>query len=568
MESGAMKGSPAQNIIAIILGLGVLVSFGVRIWATQQLNALVGPDFVSSQGETVCLHLNRTLYLLSSDGALREQIPLSSLGIKGHPSDLQMLDDGDILFGDLDERTISRCSVKGSTRACRQIAPSVSGAFASPFKFFLEESTNLLYITDTDRHRLLVQDMESRGMREIADGTTLKFPNGVRAGPDGLVRVADTNHHRVLSLRLQGSGIEITGPALPADTEVGRSGHTWPLFFCNGPQGDWWVLNADAALKFADLVVYDFSGKALRRIPLPKNAGPASIARAGGKLVVTDVEYLQVRVIDPSIDLIGDFGDSFFQGQLKEFRENKKKYWHLSQNALRAGIGFGIAVFGLGFNLIKSYKRRVSEVAGHSSLEPVAMSQFPNVHWLEPNPRIIRRLSRINWFLVGTFLALMLLCGGAVLYRTLAVFKKPIPNQVIILALMVAFLVATMVFSLIRSHRGFRGRLGSDGKMLYLADHSGKALRASPEEVVYTDSRIAFGRFIVFTQLGLAPLFSSEEFDKHIRPLLERAQKIGGLNMSIYHMTAFKTFQTLWFFLTLIDVVLLVIWATRSLPLR
>jgi hypothetical protein len=94
--------------------------------------------------------------------------------------------------------------------------------------------------------------------------------------------------------------------------------------------------------------------------------------------------------------------------------------------------------------------------------------------------------------------------------------------------------------------------------MLYLADYQGRALQVSPEDVVYTNRQVASGPLVVSYQVGLGQsLFPPVHFEQEIHPLLERAQKIGEVNMAIYQIIKRNPLQLWLLGLTVIGILLI-----------
>ncbi|MFQ5938145.1 MAG: hypothetical protein ACE5LB_17220 [Acidiferrobacterales bacterium] len=532
-----MRASSGQNLLAIVLLIGVFMALGARLWATHQAANLVGPDHVAALADALYVHLNGSLYQLDTDGELKNEIRLSSLGIEGPLADIQVLASGDLLLGDLDQGAIRHCTMV--TRACRAIAPTEPDAIKRQFKFYADESNGRLYITDTRRHRLLVQSLEGDAIEELAGRETFRFPNDVRATDGGGIYIVDTNHHRVVVFTVDGNDIvENESLRVSADNLV-RSGRTWPVDAAQGPLGNWWILSADGRLMDADLVVYDADGNPKSKIALPEKADPVAITRFNNQLVLTDRELVQLYQVDPTTGDVSHFNAASFEKVLSVSRERKYQYRSIASIAMGGLVFLLIAGFALGaWVMIENQKkRRTARPDVAPSFAP--MSRYQNVHWLTQDASAIEFLQKtkrqgllIGLILVGLTISVL---AAAVTIPELA--TKCSPALLRLIGLLVGYLLVSITMLAVLGFRVLRGRIGIDGQMLYLADHNGRTLRVAPEEVVYTTRLVAFGPLALPLKLGNGrPLYPDEEVAQHIKPLLDRAQKIGEINMMIYQI--------------------------------
>ena len=84
-----MKATRTQNVFAVVLLISILCAVGLLFWSWQRSERLTGPDHLAVHGDNVYVHMNGSLYELSSSGVLERSIPLSELGIEGIVADLQ-----------------------------------------------------------------------------------------------------------------------------------------------------------------------------------------------------------------------------------------------------------------------------------------------------------------------------------------------------------------------------------------------------------------------------------------------------------------------------------------------
>lgn len=533
-----IKASPSQNLLALLLLIGVIAALGMRLWLTTQSGLLSGPTHLAASDDALYVSFGDSLYRLDINGALLAETPLSSLGLEGPLADMQVLRDGDLLLGDLEGGVIRRCTMP--TRACRNIAPTAADAIKRQFKFFADERSGQLYIADTRRHRVLVQPLAGGEPRELVGRDVLKFPNELRVYESGTVHVADTNHHRVVGFAANG---DETGPRLSARNELARPGHTWPVSFARGPLGNWWLLVADGGLENADLIVYDDSGKPLRKIELPQGADPVFITSWNKKLVISDRALFQLYGVDPRAGEAFAFASPELERVLADARERKRQYQLFSTGALVL-LGFMVVGgFALGASVLQANQRARRRV--RSPVQPAAASasRYHDVYWLPREPRatkFIKNLRRQVWLLGAGIVVLTVgsLAAFAILVDDkLEVLRKCDPEALKLIGLLASYLLVTTTVIFVLGFRMMASRIGSDGQKLYFSDHAKRVVQVPPEEAVYSKRMIAFRSLAVPLKLGNGQkLYSEADLQQHIQPLLEHGQKLGEINLMIYQL--------------------------------
>jgi hypothetical protein len=212
------------------------------------------------------------------------------------------------------------------TLKCSVIGPVSSIRLRNPFSFFADESRGLLFIIDTSRHQLFVQDIEGNSIQELVDENTLTYPNDVRVNDDGLIQVADTDKHRIIKFKFHDNTVEEVQSIYVNKGKLARASHDWPVASIQATGNDLWILNANSDMEYADLVVYDDLGKPKQRVSLEYQADPFEIAFAGGNILLTDSENSKVYSINPESYSITSFGDIAFKTEVKKF-VNKKLFY-------------------------------------------------------------------------------------------------------------------------------------------------------------------------------------------------------------------------------------------------
>jgi hypothetical protein len=326
-----LKGSPKQKKYAVVIMVVFLISLVIYIWSSAKLSQSDTLDHLSAFDDNVYIKFNYTLYHLNAGGNLLNSVKLSSLGIEGDLSDMQVLKDGSMLFGDFQSKRIRHCNME--TLKCHVIGPN-GKPLKNPFNFYADETRGLLFIIDTSRHELLVQDMEGNGIKELIDENTLSYPNDVRVSNDGLIEVADTDNHRIVKFALHRNAVEEVESIYVNKGKLTRATHKWPVAFIQTAGNDLWILNANKDMEYSDLVVYDNLGKPKRRIPLEYQADPFEIASANGKVLLTDSKNLKVYSINPNSYSISLFGDKAFQTEINNFKDKNLFYKNIKWFAL------------------------------------------------------------------------------------------------------------------------------------------------------------------------------------------------------------------------------------------
>ncbi len=378
-KKSLLKGSGLQNALAAIMILLIIISVGVRLWAIQITNGIKPPDNVSSNGENICIHMNKKLYFLTNEGRLERHVDLLGVEITREPADVQLLKNGDILIGDLDKGTIMRCNDSGLS--CRQIAPAGGYSINDKFKFLADEERNFLFIADTNNHRVLVQDMEGTYSKEFESKSSIKYPNDMTLDRDGLLWLSNTFHKELLSFKVDGDRIvesensiklrpriikedetEETMKKDPPEPEgwkdllemikkikqeqekLGKDlVHIRPLALALDAEDNLWVVASDRFITTAGVRVFNPEGTQIKRIPLGEEAIPVDVTRAGEKILIADSGLFQIFSVNTDTGAVEVFGDEGFQSEVVQIGNELRKY-----QGIKKWAGRSIWLMGLG----------------------------------------------------------------------------------------------------------------------------------------------------------------------------------------------------------------------------
>lgn len=362
----ALTGSSFQNFLAALMVILLLVNIGGRLWAIYKADKIYPPDNVAGNGNSVCIHLNKALFFFTPDGHLQQRLELENLGFNREPADIELLESGNILIGDMDKKAILRCDIE--KLSCTKIGPAKGYKINDNFKFLADEKRNMLFIADTNNHRLIVQDMEGSYINELESNSNIGYPNDMTFDKNGLLWISNTLHERILPFEIiDGDTAVETGEAINlgllhtsietmTQTLLGKRdpkesladlknlqedlesikkapkelkyalNHTRPLAIAWGPDNNIWVAASDPYLTTAGVRVLNSEGKQIKRIVLKEESIPEDIISIGDKLLVADTGVFQVFSILPGSYEVSIFGDETFQNELLQARNTFEFY--------------------------------------------------------------------------------------------------------------------------------------------------------------------------------------------------------------------------------------------------
>ena len=367
--TSSLKGSRQQQALAAVMILLLLVCIGLRLWALSEVQTIRSPDNVESNGSAVCLHMNKSLYLLTPAGKIFQRLELSKFGINREPADIQLLRNNDILIGDLEKGDILRCS--GADFSCRRIGPADNYRIAENFRFLADEERNMLFISDTNNHKLLVQDMEGTYLSVAETGTNIGYPNDMTFDAEGRLWLADTRNSRVLafdagerSASYAGKVIETAALTVPPPVSGPDAGdlrkmleelgakkqqmkddliRTRPLALSWDSAGNLWVVASDGIISTAAVKVFNPDGKQTGRVPLGDGSIPVGIVRQGDTMLIADSGLFEIFTLGPGADQVAVFGDEGFRTELSTIRGRLRQY-----EAIKQWSGIGIWLLAAG----------------------------------------------------------------------------------------------------------------------------------------------------------------------------------------------------------------------------
>lgn len=360
-----LEGNAWQNVLAVILIGLILVSAGIRFWSLHASGNIYRPAHVAANSKGICVHADKALYFLSPEGRTQRRVELNALGLDREPADLELLEDGSLLIGDMDKKTILHCSV--DNLSCRTVGPPNNYKINDYFNFFADEKRGLLFIADTNNHRLLVQDLKGTYYKLIVSPNKIDYPNDLTMDDKGMLWISNTLHERLMGFLVNGDSVTDAGIVInlnPLESGVAAIGqallrtkdkkqtlgdlkaaqkdieemkkdllsasldmmHTRPASLAWGSDGNVWVTASDPLRTTAGIRVFDPAGKQVRSIHLDPGAIPDDIIRFGDLLLIADSGLFQVFAVRSDSGNIFPFGDETFQHSLTASRTKMEMY--------------------------------------------------------------------------------------------------------------------------------------------------------------------------------------------------------------------------------------------------
>jgi hypothetical protein len=341
-------------VLAALLGLALVV---VSNWANVRELEITGPFAVKAGPEgQVFVVSHGALWVLDRQGSLSASVPFEALGIRGRVTDVLPLRGGEILIAERGLGLIHRCRL--ADRVCVPFTTDPRFAqLEGSFELAANEDLSRVYLAHTTRHAIHLFDASGNWMATSDAAGLYKFPHRPVAVGDALY-IADTNHHRLVAIDREASrfGTEVGG--FSTETSLGRPGRVYPIAHRRLPDGTWWVVIGDERLQYADVIVFDDSGRPLRRLDLPDDASPVALEIVGERVLAPDPVNLSVEAFTLGGESVGQFGDAAFREELARVRARKSMYQRLRHGCWAALGAFLLALVAIRLGAIRSTKRR------------------------------------------------------------------------------------------------------------------------------------------------------------------------------------------------------------------
>ncbi len=378
------------NKYAVMLIISLIAAVLIRIWAADREASIVGPIAIRTdeKGDISLISAN-TLYIHDADGQLLDRIPLEKFGVDQFIGDFWILRNGEILLRrgvqqkptffreiqmflrigsgkqdavDEGKGILQRCNL--TTSRCEQIG-SGRDAFKkmTTFRLAIDEEKGNVFISDTLDHRLLLYDMQGN-LRRKSD-LSFKFPNGMLLAEDGLLYVADTNHHRVCGVSTEFASFGKIEREFSIIANEGTPGNIWPSSILLS-DNRFWVINSGNDMQNGDVMVYDREGTFIKRVNLPGDADPMALTASGNHILITDPTRMRIYRANQNGSIEDDFGSLLLNIELHELQRERARYSFCKN----ASLGVLIVLLIMTFALVR--KARKAEKGPETAREKTA----------------------------------------------------------------------------------------------------------------------------------------------------------------------------------------------------
>ena len=369
-----------HNTAAVVIVLAIFACLGLRFWASNELDTFISIDHVAANKDQVVIHAAGVLYLQSHSGKLEQRIDLSELGINGPVADLEMLDDGSLLIGDMEMKTILRYYPQ--SKFCEEFAPTGYLTLEENFKFMVDQPRQQLYIADTNNHRLLIQNLADSTCILARTDSQLSYPNDMVRDDGDMLYLCDTNRFRIIPLKVGKDSVAETGdpiksiPFLSAVTPdnledlmndpermkaelenlkagLGRmmddAQHAKPFALAIGPDNNLWIAQLNTVMTNGTINILSPTGEPIGEVELDEGAVPVDIIKLNNDFLVVDAGLVRAYTIDPVTHFKKDFGDAAFQNHMEAIFSHRSfleglKSWGLIGTILSAIGAFAVMI--------------------------------------------------------------------------------------------------------------------------------------------------------------------------------------------------------------------------------
>ena len=363
----------ALNAAAVAVMALVLACLGLIFWAGDQRNAIIGPAALSIDAQQrLWLLADRQLFILDSAGTLLSQSGLTALGMDDSVVALATLPGGGAVAGSRERGVLFVLGADG--RVLRTIDPSTTAVRHLRDGVALGAAGDRILVAHTGHHRLLLLDASGAVIRQVGsmDGEpgAFHFPNDIRVGPDGMIYVANTNHHDIQVL----DGDLRSVRRIPVPRTRGAS---WPVAVAPLPSGKLAVSVLQDGMRHGVAVLLAADGSLDRTLEFQVGAEPLCLLARSDDLLACDRHSarFQVRRFDHQGTFVGEFGDAAFVAAMQDAASRHRRY-----DNLRLGGQGGAILAALLLLVIYQRSRSLEGAAREAALR---LPEAAAVSWRE-----------------------------------------------------------------------------------------------------------------------------------------------------------------------------------------
>jgi hypothetical protein len=372
------------------------------------------------------------------------------------------------------------------------------------YSLAIDWQTDQVFIADTSRHivRLFSGTGEEQDTKE-----GFFFPNQVYF-QDNKLYVADTNHHQLSVIGVNGNRFGNVKTFMPANTADGiAKGDVWPSGFLL-TEGQCWIRNANDNMEFGGIYVFKDNGIFIKQLTLPAKADPFALLRLGDKVLVSDFNLDAIHQFDLDGKALADFQHPIFNGLLAKLSGQKTDYQNID---LAFTIAFALCLIGgFGYALYQESKQRPETIIAETpqDLPPPTLDGL-DIYWLKPRFSYIALLSSLPILLIAWLAFIKYLINMPLMDfigKTYPVFF--------------AFIVL-VVFSI----RQLSQKIGISDQFFIVASSLGKPALCAKTHILYSGKFIAIG-ICILNLKQLSYQFSEDELGQWLYPAVKQGRQV------------------------------------------
>lgn len=505
-----IKLTPKQNFIAVGFIILIVLTLALRLYFSGKAVELSGPSFVVANDAIAVMTYNNTIYKLDANGNILQQFAFRDIGLKSKVADLQLLDNERFVIGDWDNQVILLCEFTGPV--CSPLTQSLDKHIRNFFKFHYHEASNILFIADTDRHRILHYALDTHEVKIISSRKQLLYPNDLRVEQDGFLYITDTNHHRIAAFEYKQDQLEAIEPEHRVPKAISRK--KWPIAYFRLDNGNIYILQANGQLSHADLILLQTDATA-SKLSVQDGADITDITRMQNKLLLSDRELFAIYAIDIASHEFSHFGSEELLKLFAQHRAASNTWDGLS--TIMLGLMVLSIVAMVGFIIFLAFKGQRTTPA----TEPVTADNLPPIvpgklTWVDANPKfrlLLPALVILMIILVITQFALFNLLNIN-LFET----QTGTPEQGILYAM--AGMGLIFVFAIVNAAFNLYTKIGTDGIYIYI-ERFGRQHKLEPQKILYSNHYLLYANLAVVYRNVMKHYFQQQQqFEAYITPLL------------------------------------------------
>jgi hypothetical protein len=546
------KYKPLPAGLAFLFLAFLLVSLAARFWAGEQGYRFTGPTHIAAGQGQVWVYAAGDLYRLSAEGELSGVFSAQTTGLESDPIDLGVMPDGRLLVAEQDPARIRLCDT--DSWQCDPVLPEALSVIKRQFKAIVGNQPGEWLITDARGDMLWGADGPGIELLRLLAGGILAGPNGLIAGEDGTLWIADTDNRRLIEFLPDHDGLYRQGREHSAVNELTVGERWYPMMLAQTADGILWVAQAaDFSKAWSDLVAYDPEEGVQAVIELPQGAYATDLAVAGDQLLVTDLERFVIYRVDPESMSASPFGGVAFLQRMQSLQESRIEYDRMGIWALMMML---VSAAGMILFAILATPKGKRLPAQPALFDPQNVSgevpQTRRVHWLERDPKAEQIF---KWGERAFNAALVLLVVTILVFYAWINFETgqvadaeqiSKTDELGIILLLGGVMVALLIPVVGLSKAALFRKQGTDGKRLFISLEVGGELAGDPTQLVYTNRMVHYRKYTIPLQGGnRRALYLPGELDTWLAPLLRNSRKISALQ-AMQHQWKYRDSLLIW----------------------